>query len=269
VGGELFVDHHAYFEDLTGTSGDDTLTGNADSNVIHGGSGNDTIEGMGASNADTLFGEDGTDTLSYAHSAYAVHANIDDSSLQILAGAIDGATVEHFDASTLMGTDTVHSFENLIGSDYADLLFGTATANVIQGGSGNDALFGNGGADTLSGGAGDDTFAFQHWSADMAATTITDFTSGADKIHFDAFFGNYTGLAHQGQAAWEFASTEILSQNNYNTSDPSKGALVYESSSQTLYYDQDGNGTEFNAVAVAQVHGNAVQESDITVFIGY
>jgi Ca2+-binding RTX toxin-like protein len=49
------------FENATGGSANDTLTGNAASNVLRGGAGNDTL--TGGANADSLFGEAGTDTI--------------------------------------------------------------------------------------------------------------------------------------------------------------------------------------------------------------
>jgi Ca2+-binding RTX toxin-like protein len=52
--------------------------------------------------------------------------------------------------------DIYFSIENLIGSDFADLMGGTPSANALTGGGGSDWLIGQEGADTLSGGAGND-----------------------------------------------------------------------------------------------------------------
>jgi len=49
------------FENATGGSGADTLTGNSDVNVLHGGAGSDTL--VGGAGADQLFGDGGNDTL--------------------------------------------------------------------------------------------------------------------------------------------------------------------------------------------------------------
>jgi Ca2+-binding RTX toxin-like protein len=48
------------------------------------------------------------------------------------------------------------NFNNIIGSDFNDVLNGELNANVIDGGTGDDVLNGNGGNDTLHGGAGND-----------------------------------------------------------------------------------------------------------------
>jgi Ca2+-binding RTX toxin-like protein len=57
------------FENLTGTSHNDTLGGDANNNVIDAGSGTDTITGAGGD--DTLTGGSGADTFVYAAGAGA------------------------------------------------------------------------------------------------------------------------------------------------------------------------------------------------------
>ena len=54
--------------------------------------------------------------------------------------------------------DILYSIENIIGSDYNDVIYGhTLLDNVLFGSLGNDQLFGEGGNDTLIGGSGNDT----------------------------------------------------------------------------------------------------------------
>jgi VCBS repeat-containing protein len=74
------------------------------------------------------------------------------------------------------------------GNDGRDLLSGGDAAETIAGDAGNDWLAGGGGADSLSGGAGDDTFAYLAVSDSVAGArdTITDFTSGSDRIDLSA-----------------------------------------------------------------------------------
>lgn len=52
--------------------------------------------------------------------------------------------------------DTYSSIENLVGSDFDDVLGGTGVANIITGDDGDDELIGNGGDDTLNGNNDDD-----------------------------------------------------------------------------------------------------------------
>jgi Ca2+-binding RTX toxin-like protein len=134
--------------------------------VIEGGAGNDTMNGSG-----------GIDTVSYASAASAVTVNLATATGQNTLGA---------------GTDTLSSFEWLIGSGFNDTLTGSTAANniyggagndTIQGGNGNDILYGGAGTDTLTGGANADTFVFEAASAFANQDTITDFsTANADKI---------------------------------------------------------------------------------------
>ena len=103
--------------------------------------------------------------------------------------------------------------ENLIGSAHDDILAGDRRDNdldggqgddtlyggpgggddVMAGGLGNDRLFGGQGNDTLDGGPGDDSLAggpgadvFVFGPGD-GADTVTDFSSGTDKVDLTAF----------------------------------------------------------------------------------
>jgi Ca2+-binding RTX toxin-like protein len=120
------------FENLTGSSYNDTLTGDSGNNTIEGGLGNDVLSG-GA----------GTDTLSYASATAGITVNLSTTTAQNTGGA---------------GTDTVSGFENLTGAGFSDTLTGDSGANAISGGDGNDIITGGAGADTLDGGNGNDTF---------------------------------------------------------------------------------------------------------------
>lgn len=51
----------------------------------------------------------------------------------------------------------IGNYENVIGSNYADFIFGNRLNNVLTGGLGNDWIDGGAGVDTLSGGDGMDT----------------------------------------------------------------------------------------------------------------
>ena len=123
---------------FAGGAGDDTLLGAAGNDRLEGGDGNDLLTG-GAGN-DILIGGDGIDTASYAGSQAAVQVDL-------AAGTGLGG-----DAAG----DTLSSIENLIGSDFHDVLIGDAGANTLSGGAGNDRLEGGAGNDNLIGSSGDD-----------------------------------------------------------------------------------------------------------------
>ena len=145
---------------LVGTSGSDTLLGDAAADVISGLDGNDTLYGGAGSDtlegglgADRMFGGDGIDTATYANSAAGVTAT--------LGGPVGSGG----DAQG----DVLFSIENLLGSALGDRLTGSAFGNRIEGGAGNDTLIGGGGADQLFGGAGTDR---ADYTSSGAAVTV-------------------------------------------------------------------------------------------------
>lgn len=121
----------ANFENLLGSTYDDTLTGDGNNNVLDGGEGNDTL--IGGAGADTLKGGVGTDTASYANALSAVAVTINGT------GTLGDAN-----------GDVLSAIENLIGSAFNDTLTGDGAANLIVGGLGDDAIDGAGGVDTVS-----------------------------------------------------------------------------------------------------------------------
>ncbi len=126
---------------LIGNDGDDTLIGGGGNDTLNGGDGNDVLNG--GAGADSLVGGSGIDTASYAGATAAVLASL-------LTGGIR--------AGDAIG-DVLTDIENLTGSNFNDTLRGddVAFGNVLDGGLGNDSLEGNGGNDLLVGGGGLDT----------------------------------------------------------------------------------------------------------------
>ena len=131
-GGDATGDTFVAIEGLIGSGLADNLTGSTGNNTIEGGA-----------DADTLAGGSGTDTASYAGSAFGVTVDLSNNANN--AGG---------DATG----DSLSGFENLLGSANADVLTGDGSANKLEGGAGNDTLTGNAGTDTLAGGTGNDTY---------------------------------------------------------------------------------------------------------------
>jgi len=78
--------------------------------------------------------------------------------------------------------------DQLFGNQAVDALYGGSGNDIIKGIAGDDVLIGGYGADELTGNDGADTFRF----LDVRDTndTITDFTSGLDKIDLSNLFAN-------------------------------------------------------------------------------
>jgi Ca2+-binding RTX toxin-like protein len=154
---------------VTGSSFDDVLRGNAGNNTLSGGNGNDTLSG-GAGN-DTLDGGGGTNTADY--SAAAAAATIDLGS---------GSANPDGDG----GIDTLTSILNVNGSALGDAIVGDGNANVINGGGGADTIAGGGGTDTLDGGTGTDTVTY-------TALAGTSYPGAAGPVNVNLATGRATG----------------------------------------------------------------------------
>ena len=162
---------------LDGREGNDSLQGHAGNDTLLGGKGND--HAVGGAGADLINGGDGTDSAQYYDSDSAVKANLS-------TGSGSGGTAEG---------DTYLNVEDLVGSDFGDVLTGNGADNhldgrqgndVLKGGDGDDWLNGYTGNDTLNGGAGSDTI--EYWSSskgvqiDLAANTANGGLANGDII---------------------------------------------------------------------------------------
>jgi hypothetical protein len=142
-----------------------------------------------------------------------------------LAGAV---TADAIDASGLtagltMAAATVATGSvTLSGGSAADVLWGSANADVINGGAGNDNITGLAGADLINGGAGSDVIIYTVAGQGGNSTTVAsatamtagdllaDFVSGTggDQINVNALATTHTaasGLA----GAWNFGSAGV------------------------------------------------------------
>ncbi|MEI8324519.1 MAG: calcium-binding protein, partial [Betaproteobacteria bacterium] len=170
--GDAAGDSYTQIQNLTGSGLNDTLIGDANSNVLSGGLGDDVLEGMGG--ADTLIGGAGTgnDSASYEHASAFVDAS--------LTTGLPG-----FGSAGDAQGDSYSGIENLIGSAFNDNLIGDANNNTLSGGAGNDVLEGLGGADVLDGGDGVNTASYEYASGPVAAalsTGLSGFASAGDAV---------------------------------------------------------------------------------------
>jgi Ca2+-binding RTX toxin-like protein len=164
-------------------SGNDTLIGSSQAEILQGGAGNDTFVTGGG--ADAILGGTGVDVLDASAETGAVSIN-----LAVGSFTIGGAT------GTLSGVEVA------LGGAGDDTLT-AATGSTIDGGAGNDRLIGAAGA-ALIGGAGLDTADFSAQSvaliADLAKGTfsldsLTGSLSGIEVLRGGAGADHLTGSA--------------------------------------------------------------------------
>ena len=155
-GGDAAGDTLAGFENITGSSFNDTLAGDGNANILTGGALADNLSG--AAGADTLIGGTENDTLSGGAGADSLDGGVNNDTADYSASG--SAVTVDLSAGTGLGGDAAGdvliNIENVIGSGSADSLTGDAGNNVLYGGAGSDTIIGGTGNDTLTGGAGAD-----------------------------------------------------------------------------------------------------------------
>lgn len=116
----------AHADTIVGSSADERFQGLAGADFIDGGEGSDTID------------------FSYDFRGGGFQG--------VIVNLTAGTATDGFGAS-----DTIVSIENVIASQYNDLIIGSDASNTFRGGAGDDELQGRGGNDILEGGDGNDT----------------------------------------------------------------------------------------------------------------
>ena len=139
IGGQL-SDTIAGRGTLTGNSGDDSITGYGDSDVLSGGEGNDSL-------------------TAFPDGATAIYGGAGDDALTVGVGTKFTAYLDGGD-----GNDSV------LAGDGADTILGGDGNDSINAGEGTNAISGGLGDDTITGGNGTDTV---QYSGNMADYTIT------------------------------------------------------------------------------------------------
>ncbi|MEQ9639869.1 MAG: FecR domain-containing protein [Alphaproteobacteria bacterium] len=145
---------------LLGGGGDDTLGAAGGNDVVDGGTGNDSLIGGNGEGDDVYIGGEGRDQISYPSATAGIVINL-------ATGIVDGVAGG-------VGTDTLSEIEDVLASNFDDLIIGDGVANLLMGAAGNDTLIGNGGDDTLDGGADTDLVSY----ADASAAVNVDLGAG-------------------------------------------------------------------------------------------
>ncbi|MBO9543544.1 hypothetical protein [Caulobacter sp.] len=154
--GENHLTGRAGNDILYGRGGDDFLEGYAGSDELHGGAGDDVLYGGSDEGTDLLYGDDGDDRI--------VIDGYNDEINDIIDGGAGLDTISFYNVTYGVKVDlaitasqdlgwsqfvTLKNVEKVIGTDYADKLYGDAGDNVFAGGAGDDFIDGRGGFDTV------------------------------------------------------------------------------------------------------------------------
>ena len=222
--------------------GDDVLMGGSGNDALYGGIGDDVLQG--GRGADTLRGGNGLDTASYRRSDAGVE-------VRLAEGTARGGYAEG---------DEMFAVENLVGSDYDDVLSGDAGNNRLEGGVGADRLDGGAGADWVSylqSDAGvtvdlrDNTVTGGHADGDV----IIGFENIAGSDYPDALIGD----AGPNRLAGNAGDDELWGNDGDDVLAGDRGAdrLHGGAGTDTLSYSLSGAGVRVNLAAGTAAGGHA------------
>ena len=189
---------------LIGTHGSNRLIGFGGADELDGRGGHDLLEGWDG--ADVLRGGEGNDLASYAYSDEAVEVRLHNGTAR--GGDAEGdtfpgmKTVEYVNQAGESMEVEVPDIEDLIGSEFDDILDGAHGPNRLGGYRGDDELDGREGDDWLDGGPGADVL--RGGEGNDTASYFFSFTGGVEvRLH------NRT--ARGGEAEGDtFAGTDIV-----------------------------------------------------------
>ena len=258
----------------------------ANHDVIVGGLGVDTLRittGIGANtsaNGTVVLNDANFQSMEVVQVGGTVDLlNVEDDALQLLnEHYYHAANSSAADLSNTLGNNS-GTIDNVVvdasGITTNGLRFeGNANIQTFIGTSQDDTFVGNGGNDVLTGNAGADTFVFGNVHEQVVTgtatevqsyvdtafsltgvDTITDFLSGVDKIQLN--LDQYASLAG-------FSVANLVSGAGAVAAD-ADDYLLFNSTSNTLSYDADGNGAGA-AVDIAQLLGvTTFAASDVVV----
>lgn len=237
------------FEAIVGSAFNDLLIGNATIGTkVSGGDGNDRIIGgalrdrlLGDDGDDTVLGNDGNDLITDGAGSDFMNGGAGSrdrvpfvnstTGVSVQLGAntgLDGGTVSA--AGVYIGTketNTLFGFEEVIGSDHADIVRGRTTApSLLDGADGDDFIFGGTSNDTLIGGAWDD---------------VIDLVGGGDRVRF--------GFGDGDDTLSNFSANDVVELSGYggqfSTEADVVAALVNGGAGAVLNFS-DGSSISFD-----------------------
>ncbi|MCA0404937.1 MAG: hypothetical protein LCH39_02135 [Proteobacteria bacterium] len=182
-GGQAEGDNLSDITNVIGSAtGNNTLIGTANANLLQGGAGNDVITGNGG--ADTLLAGAGNDTVTYAGGEATVEGGTGNDTLVMLTGAnvnLNAADQTSGDATAVSGFENIDAAAVTTGMTVT----GQTGDNRITTGSGNDVIDGGGGLDVINAGGGNDSVAYHGSEASLDGGTGTNTLVLREQVSID------------------------------------------------------------------------------------
>jgi hypothetical protein len=176
---------------------------------------------------ETLWDTGGNDTIDASSQTLSVTLNLNGGTWSTIGTSYSNELTQVRDglgiAFDVVSGAVDSRIENAIGTAQADTLIGNAVANQLTGGLGSD---------TLTGGAGADVFRFV--TTGQGGDTLTDFTSGTDKIQVVS--ANFGALPVGTLASSRFVSGAAPAALDANA------VFLYNSTTGVLSFDSNGSG---------------------------
>ena len=172
-------------EKIIGSSKADTFYGSSADNTFVGGAGDDRF--YCSAGTDSYDGGAGNDTIDYTKAG---------TGLTFKFTSATAATVY----SGGVASDKLVNIETIIGSDKADIFYGSSANNTFLGGAGDDRFYCSAGTDSYDGGAGIDTI---------------DYTKAGIALTIKATGTDTATVATNGVVSDKLASIENIIGSNY------------------------------------------------------
>jgi serralysin len=240
---------------LTGGTGNDSLSGNDGNDYLYAGTGNDSLNGgngndilRGGAGVDRLDGGTGNDYASYYDS---LNPTLTVNLLNSLLNTGDALGDTFVNIEWLQGSSTANNNltgnagnNNLYSYNGSDTLNGGSGNDLLSAGAGNDSLQGGAGNDVLYGGVGNDRFQF---SGGLIATTVTALL-GIDTIgdfsintfnNVDKIVLSKATFRAVSSAAGASIGTNFSIVANDAAVGAASGSIVYSQTTGKLFYNAD------------------------------
>ncbi|REL30842.1 beta strand repeat-containing protein [Thalassotalea euphylliae] len=224
---------------LDGGSGNDQLTGGSGRDELRGGIGNDQLNG--GEGLDRLFGGEGNDILSggLGNDLLDGGEGEDTASFQYSRVGVDINLLTNVTVGDVGDFSDFISIENIIGSNFDDVIYGDNLRNRLFGEGGNDTIIGGLERDEIDGGSGIDTASYIDALASVTVDLSTSRASGADGPDVLISIENVTGS--------DFADTLVGDQhNNVLTGGRHGDTLDGGDGEDTANYAQASGGMDVN-----------------------